>query len=205
MWKISAGLLVVLVFATAIIVHQERTIDRLANERRQAIAFAQRDSAAATNYKNQLGHQVQRTELTELSLRNAQDLINTDRLSFIRQLEGVKQNLKNLEAAVKVQASATADLRLNLGDTTIIINGDTTMVRKFGYVDEYNQVHGFLEGDTTALISARISVPIDGAMFWERSRFLGLRIGRKKWFGEFTTPNPWVKIDNSEFIKIQKR
>lgn len=198
--------IVLLVIAAGIITFQRKTITRLATERAQAIKFATLDSARAVEYQNQYGHQVKRTEEVELSLRNARDLSNTERLAFLKELEGVKSNLRNLESAVRLQSMVTADLKLHLRDTTIILTpGDTIHAHKFQYLDQYNSLRGITEGDTTMLVKARISVPLDGAMFWERNKILGLRIGRKKWYAEFTSPNPWVKIDASEYIKIEKR
>jgi hypothetical protein len=205
MLRIIAILVALLLIAGAIVVDQHKMLIRVNSERHQAISFAKRDSANAMNYKNKFDHQVQRNEITDLSLRNAQDLRNTDRLAFIQELQGVKQNMKNLESAVRIQARATADLRMQLHDTTIYLNGDTLHVHKFGYADKYNSIRGLLEGDTTILANAMISVPLEGAVYWERTKLLGLRIGRKKFYSEFTTPNKWVKIDNSEYIKIQKR
>ena len=204
--RVSIILFVLLAITTGLIVNQERKIDQLQVERQQLISFATRDSAAAATYRNKLGHQVTQTEISELSRRNAEDLLNTQRLSWIKELEGVKSNLKNIENAVKVQALATADLKMQLRDTVLITAaGDTVRAHNFDYADKYDFYQGVLEGDTTVMVRARISVPLEGALFWQRRRILGLRIGRKQWSTEYTSPNEWVTISGVDFIKIQKR
>lgn len=176
----------------------------LRTERDQVITFARRDSAAAQDYINKYSHQVRRTEETELTLRNARQLAGTERLSFLRELQGVKSNLKNLEAAVSLQTRTAATVQAASADTIVVVKGDTIHTHKFGYVDEFNSIRGLLIGDTT-LVNVTINTPIYGAVYWERSRILGLRIGRKNYFSEFTTPNTWVRITGAESIKIQKR
>ena len=173
-------------------------------ERDQVITFARRDSAAAQDYLNKFSHQVRRTEETELTLRNARQLAGTERLAFLRELQGVKSNLKNLEAAVSLQTRTAATVQAPSADTIVVVKGDTIHTHKFGYVDEFNSIRGLLIGDTT-LVHVTINTPIYGAVYWQRSRILGLRIGRKNYFAEFTTPNSWVRITGAESIKIQRR
>lgn len=186
-------------------VYDLKLIQQLKTERNQLLQFAQRDSSSLVDITNELGHQTQRAELTELSLRNAQELLNTQRLSFIKEFSAVKASLRNLETAVQVQATATADLKLSTKDTTIVIAGDTVKTRKFGYLDDYNKVSGYLSGDTTVMIAARIQVPIQGVVYWQRRKWLFLRVGRKEYYSQFTSPNSWVKIQNSEVIKVLKK
>ena len=203
-WKIF--LIALVAVATLIIsnVAHLRIENGLRTERDQVITFARRDSAAAQDYLNKYSHQVRRTEETELTLRNALQLAGTERLAFLRELQGVKSNLKNLEAAVSLQTRTAATVQAPSADTIVVVKGDTIHTHKFGYVDEFNSIRGLLIGDTT-LVHVTINTPIYGAVYWQRARILGLRIGRKNYFSEFTTPNTWVRITGAESIKIQKR
>lgn len=202
-------LLIIAAFAlaacVAIISWQKGRIDRLREEREQAITFAATESNTTEFYKNKADRETARAGVLELSLRNTRELIENERLNFVRQFDGVNRRLNNLEQVSHSTAQVVASWKLPLRDT-IILNLDSTRTpaKFFTYTDSLNHISGIVSG-TEIIPRIQITVPLQGAVFWQRKKFLGLRIGRKRWYSDITSTNPNVRITKHEFIKVKKR
>ncbi|MEK9157681.1 MAG: DUF6549 family protein [Patescibacteria group bacterium] len=170
----------------------------------QVLQIAKKDSLTSVIYKNQWGHEVAKSEILTLNLNDARKLATTSHLSFLTEIEGVKKNLKNLEQAVQVQAKLSVFTSLPLKDTLVVFHKDSVAAKAWSYRDKYNTLQGLVLRDSTVIMGTA-TVPLYGAVYWQRKKIMGLRIGAKKYFNEFTTPNHLVKITGSELIQIKKR
>jgi hypothetical protein len=184
---------------------EEKKIEQLHKEREQALAFANVEKSNTTFYRNKLGRETAKTEILDLSLRNARELRNNDRLSFIQQFEGINKRLNNLDEVSQAHLQVIKDWKLPLRDT-VLLNIDSTLLpsKVFSYKDSLNLIRGTIQGKEIHP-HIEITVPLQGVMYWQRKRILGLRIGRKKWFSEITSTNPFVKILSQETIRVSRR
>ncbi len=185
----------------------ESKLNRTRENYAGALDLAKHHSDSSTFYKNELGRETARNHAMQITQNNLHELIKTKELAWITQFAGVNKKVSNVEAALQVNAAALASLSLSVGDTTTVVHGDTTKAKKWGYRDEFNFIHGTLIGDTTALITARIRTPLQGVIYQGKrtKKFLFIRYGPREVLTELASPNPWVKIENLEYIKIQKR
>jgi len=199
---------VLIAILSGVVVMQEKKISQLHTEREQALAFANVEKSGTTFYKNKLGRETAKTQILDLSLCNARELRNSDRLNFISQFDGINNRLNNLVEVSQSNARFIRDFKLPLRDT-FLLNVDSTNktllpAKVFSYKDSLNNISGTIIGKEIKP-HIEITVPLQGAMYWQRKKILGLRIGRKKWFSDLTSTNPFVKIKSQEVIRISRK
>lgn len=197
------------------IIQQRRIIMRLNIENEQLVKVASDSGRIARTYINLFGNAVSKNKVLDLTLRNAR-AIQAQELVFVKQFEGVKKNMKNLDAAFRTQSKVLLQLKLKVRDTIHITAttaadafhaADTVDAKTLYYQDEYNFVSGIVTSDSAQLY-AEIQVPIDGVTYWQRKHkfiFKNWRIGKKEYFSELTSPNKWVHISQHEFINVGRK
>jgi len=143
-------------------------------------------------YRNRLGTVVNRTQRLELSLRNVQDLKDTERLKFLAQFEKLKANLKNLQSAGTFEFELERD---SLPFSTVYVPcADSLKTFLYEYKDEYNHIKAQVLDTPTF----EISVPINYVEYWDRRWFLG----RKTYYIESTSPNKLIRLVAQEKFEI---
>jgi|GEM_PF-5034020 hypothetical protein len=201
---ILVSVLLIAVLAGLVVI-QEKKIRQLHTERQQALAFANAEKSTTSFYINKLGRETTKSQILDLSLSNARQLQNNDRLKFIAQFDGINKRLNNLDEVSQAHLQIIKDWKLPLRDT-VLLSVDSTLLptKVFAYKDSLNSIRGTITGK---VIQPRIeiTVPLQGVMYWQRNKILGLRIGRKKWFSDITSTNPFVKIKSQETIRINRR
>lgn len=203
--KIILVLVLLLFILTGVLTEMAGRIQKLSEERKQALTFANTQTKAVTWYKTKWNNEAAQAEVLQLSLDNAQDLISNERLSFVRQFNGIKKRLNNLEQVTTTTAIIVKEWQLPLRDT-FLVSVDSTLLpgKVFSYADSLNRISGIVQGNQI-IPKIEITVPLQGAVHWERNRILGLRIGRKKWYSDITSTNPLVKIKQHELIKVGRK
>lgn len=162
--------------------------------------------AETEHYKNQYGRQVAKTDALQIDFDTFKKISSDKDLEWIQQFEGVKKSLKNLEVTTQVNAKAVADFKLTGTDTTIMVDGKSTPGFNFGVDDQWLKVEGIVLPETKYVQAlVEVNVPIEGVLYWQRKKILGLRIGKKTWKSEFTSPNPHVTIMNNNQILIRRQ
>lgn len=203
--KIILVAVLLIAILAGVVVTQEKKIARLHTEREQALAFANTEKSKTVFYINRLGRETAKTELLNLSLHNAKELVTSERMNFIKQFEGINKSLNNLDEISQAQLLVTKDWKLPLRDSMIHTADSTVIaVKTFAYKDSLTTITGTISGNEVQP-HIEIIVPLHGVIYWQRKKILGLRIGRKKWFSEITSSNPIVKIKSQEIIRISKR
>jgi hypothetical protein len=204
----QAKFIIFLITAVAILLFilsmQQKHIDKLQRENEQVIQFIKNDAGQVTHYKNKADRETAKSNVLDLTLRNARELINTERLEFIKQFNGVNKRLNNLESVNQTTAQLIREWQLPLRDTFLLsIDSSMLPAKVFAYSDSLNTISGVIQGNE---IKPRISitVPLQGIVYWQRKRILGFRIGRKKWYSEITSTNPYVRIKRHQNIQIRK-
>jgi hypothetical protein len=203
--KIILVSVLLIAILSGVVVMQEKKISQLHTERSQALAFANVEKSNTIFYKNKFGRETAKTQILDLSLRNVRELRNSDRLKFIEQFEGINNRLNNLVEVSQSNARFVREFKLPLRDT-FLLNVDSTLLpaKVFSYKDSLNNISGTIIGKEIKP-HVEITVPLQGAMYWQRKKVLGLRIGRKKWFSDLTSTNPFVKIRSQEIIRISRK
>jgi hypothetical protein len=175
-------------------------------ERSQAVEFAASKTLEIERYKTIAGNEAVKVHNLELSLRNAQELSNTDRLSFAKEFAGVKKDFRNLESTLQASIDLVIKKAISNKDTTFVFNGDTTKAKTWAYMDEYNSFSGINMADTT-LFDGWATVPVKAVRYWEKKHkfiFKKWRYGKKEYFTEATSPNKLVYISTIEIIDIKR-
>jgi hypothetical protein len=168
----------------------------------QVAKYATTRDQEITYYKNELQREVAKGNALVMD-RQAFKELKDDFQYLTEEFKGVKNNLKNVEQVTRITASIIDTLKIPTKDSSIVINNTNYLAKTFEYKDNYNKVTGVVVNDS-ASIKLDIKVPLEMVVLWERSKILGIRIGRKKYHMEGTSKNESVKITGLENIKIQK-
>lgn len=207
--RIALAMAVLLALCTGVIIFQEKEISNLKTEKQGVIDLAKLGTdSVVTYYKNRLNRETARTSAILLSSRDAADLKNTKDLAFIKQFDALNRRMNNLDQATSTTAKLVANFQIALGDTAIHVyhHGDTSTIkgRKFNNHNKWIELKGVVYPDSIH-IDPVVNVPLESVDYWQRNKILFLRIGKKKWFHETTSPNPYVHITKNEVIRIAKR
>lgn len=181
------------------------------DERDQAISFNNARGDSLKHFVNKAGEASVRASVSDLSAANARKMADDERLSWIRKFEAVNKRLNNIEQATRTTAVATANFRIPLRDTIIWkkfnLNKDSTQVlaRSFDNHIEWFRIRGFVLSDTV-VTDPYVPIELQTVFLWERKRkILGIRFGRKQWFSESASTNPYVEIKKHEVIRIGRK
>lgn len=180
-----------------------RTIEKLSEaeaDKASALQFVNDEKHKTESYINKFNNVVARNKIIDMSLSNLVALRNTERLKHLRQIEGLKKDLKNLESSINVDVEIDED---SIPVTTVYIPcKDSLKVFNYQLIDEFNTINALVV-DTPRF---QINVPIRSAIYWQRAKkILWFRIGSKQYFIESFSPNKLVKIEEQEVIKVTKR
>jgi hypothetical protein len=208
---IAGIVLLLLVGAAATIQFQHQRIDQLTIDNEDLVQIANDSGRIARTYINLHGRLVNQNKVLKLSARSAEQLSRSEELAWVRKYDGIKKDLRNLEQATRLEAtvgvsvvgpnSPPDSIIYSVGRVDSSRQGQT---RKFEYLDSYNRIRVVSWPDSTS-VTGEISVPIEGVVFWQRKRVLGLRLGRKEYLSEFSSANPWVRITRHELISVRKK
>jgi hypothetical protein len=201
---VAIGLILVAAFVILpLIYHKWREAEARADS---LGSYAKSKDDSVSYYQNKLGQEVAVKQAVELDYKALQTLSNDRHLEYLKQFEGLKSNLKNLTVATNVTAQAVANFQGKLTDTTVTIDSVSHKAWTFLNEDTYTREEGTVIPDLSKVITKiSMEVPIQGALFWQRKKILFLRIGKKQWRSEFTSPNPHVRLTKTEQLLIQKR
>ena len=159
-------------------------------------------------YKNKLGQEVSKNQALTLRNGTLKTLTDNQEFKFLKDMEGLKRSLRNLESAQRITARAVGSINTGIRDTTIFITTaggqDTTILvaKSINYEDEYTTITGLLDLKLDSVkLDYTVTVPLEGAVYWERKWFLG----KKKWSSELISPNPNVTITELKNIRVRKK
>jgi hypothetical protein len=165
-----------------------------------AIQFANKSESLTETYSNAYNNQIARTKSIEISLANVQALRNTERLKYLKQFEGLKKDLKNLQEGITVIANINED---SIPVKIVMVPcKDSIKVFQYQLVDEWNSISAMVL-DTPKF---DIKVPIHSVVYWQRkNKILWFRMGKKQWFIESMSPNHLIQITKQELIRVSKK
>jgi hypothetical protein len=186
-------IILILIYAwgvTQYAIKQKEEKEIAQTERDQAVAIATQQKEETTFYMNAYNEQVAKVKSTEISLDNVNRLIETKDFEWLKKFNSLKKKYQNLEQASNINISFRGD---SLVKTVVYLPcEDTVELFRYYIHDEFNHIDAVVL-DTPVF---EIKAPIYIANFWERKKFLGLRIGKKEYFLEVTTPNDLISIDS---------
>lgn len=179
----------------------------LKEQREQLYNYAINRDQQIRYYINRDSLLVSKVNATELDNKNLKELASTKELEYLKQFEGLKKNLKNLENAVNANISITSKVDGKLSDSTFTkIEGKDTITivgKSFKLSDEFRKLDIAIVGSDIT-VHEDMLVPLSLVTYWERKRILGLKIGKKLYVTEATSPNPHVKITKLDSIFKQR-
>ncbi len=204
---IIIGIIVfVILSGVGLITWQQKQIKTLTIEKEQMTQFALDSGRQARQYKNDKGRVISVNKILALTVRNTRAIAANREFQILKELDGVRKNLKNVESVVHIQAAALIKFKVPTRDSIAIVKGDTVKGRFFSYQDKYNFVNALSLPDSTQA-TGEIQVPFDGGVYWIRKHkliFKNWRYGKKEYFSALTSPNPWVFIKQHEIIQVSK-
>lgn len=169
------------------------------DERDQAVAIVTKKTEETTFYINKYNQEVAKVKSTEISLDNVNRLIESKEFEWLKRFETLKKKYQNLEQATSIKMSFRGDSIIRR--TIYMPCADTVKLFRYYIHDEFNHIDAVVLD--TPVFQSRIPINIVG--LWERKKFLGLRIGKKEWFIEATTPNKLYPIDSLVNYTIRRR
>jgi len=178
----------------------------LREQNKQITQYAIQKSMEVEYYKLENGQLVATKDAAILDLKTVKKLSEDKDLQWIKQFEGIKKNLRNLETATQINTETIVSMKGNITDTVVVVDSTEHKAFSFDNSDKWMEVKGVVIPDLKTVDTfVKVQVPIEGVMFWKRKKVLGLRIGGKEWSSEFTSPNPYTKITNLNQILIKRR
>jgi len=178
----------------------------LREQNKQITQYAIQKSMEVEYYKLENGQLAATKDAAILDLKTVKKLSEDKDLQWIKQFEGIKKNLRNLETATQINTETIASMKGNITDTVVVVDSTEHKAFSFDNSDKWMEVKGIVITDLKTVDTfVKVQVPIEGVMFWKRKKVLGLRIGGKEWSSEFTSPNPYTKITNLNQILIKRR
>ena len=170
------------------------------DDRDTAIGFANSKEMETERYNNSYNNAIARTKVIEISLANVQALRNTERLAHLKQFEGLKKKLNNLNESISIDSEINED---SIPVSVITIPcADSIKVFHYQLVDEWNTISAMVI-DTPKF---EIKVPIRSAVYWQRKhKVLWWRMGRKEFSIDSYSPNKLVEIKEQELIRVTKK
>lgn len=168
-------------------------------ERDQAVAVATKQKEVTTFYINAFNEQVAKVKSAEISLDNANRLIDTEDFKWLKRFENLKKKYQNLQQATSVNLSFRGDSIIKR--TIYVPCADTVKLFRYYIHDEFNHIDAVVL-DTPIF---ELKAPIYIVSLWERKKILGLRIGKKEYFTEATTSNNLIRVDSIVNFSISRR
>lgn len=203
---IGVGILVTAMGAAIFLLTKQN--QRLRLEKNQAISFNLAQFQKIQQYKTDSGKLVSRIQNQELTINNLRNLIDDPRLSWIKELESVNKRLNNVEQVSQYTAEVVGNFKIPIRDTTIYVNDSTFKIRTFDNHNKWLRVSGVIMPDTIEVIPY-VKVNVKSVLLWERSKWpsqkFGVRIGKKTYYSEAMTDNPYATITGMEITDIIKK
>lgn len=168
-------------------------------ERDEAVAMATNQKEETYFYLNAYNYEVAKVKSAKISIDNLNRMLDAKEFSWLKQFESLKKKYQNLEQATSINMSFRGDSIIRR--TIYMPCADTVKLFRYYIHDEFNHIDAVVLD--TPVFQSRIPINIVG--LWERKKFLGLRIGKKEWFIEATTPNKLYSIDSLVNYTIRRR
>lgn len=216
MTKLTLFLAVIVMILGMSLTFMAKRISTLKEERDQSLDYIKSKDDSITYYVNAYGRQTARLKTSELTNRNMKELMETRELEWVKQFKSVKKNAKNLESASQISAVATGLFSIPLSDMAIdvgvkdsnIVTIDTLHLcptRHFDNHYEWFRIQGTVTADSI-VVTPMVPIKLESVVVWERKRkFLGIRCGKKEYYGESSSPNPYVTITENKIIRVGRK
>lgn len=181
-------------------------------ERDQVIQFSLAQGDSIHQMSTKLGQASARSRLQDLTVSNLRRLQHQKDLAWLKQIEGINKRMNNVEQISTTTARLMTTFSTGLRDTTVSVPLDsggvvrTIPARAFDNKNKWISLKGLVMPDTL-IVTPIVNVPLQSVVYWQRkrSRLLWFRIGRKEWFKQTTSENPYVTITEDKLIQVSKK
>lgn len=216
MTKLTLFLAVIVMILGTSLSFMVKRISTLKEERDQSLDYIKSKDDSITYYVNAYGRQTARLKTSELTNRNMKELMETRELEWVKQFKSVKKNANNLESASQVSAVATGEFLIPLNNISWTIDAsDSNIVmrdtvhfcppRHFDNHNEWFRIQGKVTTDSI-VVTPMVPIKLESVVTWERKRkFLGIRFGKKEYYSEISSPNPYVEITEVKVIRVGRK
>jgi hypothetical protein len=204
-WTIIAILVVVvgiLLFSLKKVVGELR----ITKQDNKELSLAHETELAQSDlYITKIGNLAATNRNLQLTQKSMERYLQDSLFSFLQENDRLKRKLKNLERVQASQAQIDTSFILSI-DSVVHINelGDTISFQSYTYQDEWVDLKARAIGDSLAL-KLRLSAQINSITYWQRKKFLFLRIGKKQYFTEVSSENPYLDITGVQSVVRRKK
>jgi hypothetical protein len=146
-------------------------------------------------YRNENNELVSRVSAFHASQETLKELYEAGRFEWLKSLEGIRKDLKNLQSATRIESVVRDSVSVVFRDTII----QNVPAKSFKYFDEYAKISGYATSENLH-ISYQIETPLRVAIYWKRKWFLG----KKEYKAEAVSPNPNFIINQIEAVSVKK-
>lgn len=207
-WKESAIVLLIILLSTGygVLTHYKNRYEEEKSNKENLIKLTSGKDLIIKRYQNKNDNLVVRAQQLEFENKTIKTLAEEGQLTWLKEFEGLKKNMKNLESAYKLQAKATDSVKAKLEELEgyyINDDGDTVLYKgmKFNFQDKFTTLKARQISPDSISVTYNIEVPLAGAVFWKRKWFLG----KKQYYSEMSSENPNVVIDSVISLTAKKR
>src|SRR5690606_2869448 len=190
---------------------RQTAYERAKTELDQAIQYNLAKDDTLEYMTTKLGQVTSRSRVQELTIRNLERLQADKELKWLKYIEGINKRMNNVEQIMTTTARVVGNFSIPLRDTIIFLQDGTepTSGRIFDNKYEWFHLKGIILEDSL-LVTPDVPVPLQSVLYWQRElwpkirikkgaegekdKFIGLRIGKKEWFKQTTSVNPYVRI-----------
>lgn len=215
-------LTIVSLFAIGLCAYLQLRLEIALTERDQAIQYSLSKDDTLEYLTTKLGQVTSRSRVQDLTIRNLERLQADKELRWLKHIEGINKRMNNVEQIMTTTARVVGSFNIPLRDTSISLQDGTglTSGRIFDNKYEWFHLKGIILEDSL-LVTPDVPVPLQSVLYWQRElwpkirtkkgtegekdKFIGLRIGKKEWFKQTTSINPYVRITEDKLIRVSKR
>lgn len=203
LWIIA--LIVFLLFTTytmyVLFKHEKERANNAEIGRNEAIRISNGEQQETIRYKNKYNVEVVKTVNTLIDYKNFKKLSETKELQYLKQFNGLKRTLKNLESVNNIDMSIMIDSSKYVYSSYECDSLKKIKIITYTVNDMYNDI-SIKCIDTPKIV---IKAPIYVIRLYEyKHRFLFIR-WKKQWTTQATSPNKLVRIDSQVIYTIKQK
>ncbi len=179
--------------------------EKNANDLRVVTGVVTGEKMRTKFYENRLGDQVAKTQKMEITANTLENLLRSKELSWASTFDAKTKQIDALTAtiaSISLSSAPTVEHYIPCADSIKT------------YVLEVHDTLNNISIKAIAPIILDIEIPLYELDLWQRNKFprltigqktYGLRVGKKEWFKEITTPNKLVKLNSQVIYTIRKK
>jgi hypothetical protein len=119
-------------------------------------------------WRDKEGKSHARATIAESNLEVAKTVLGDEMKSLIKEVSGLKKNLKNLESYINVNLATSGSISTGLRDTVLIHDSTKTLAKAFSWEDKWTNINGIIT-DTNLELNYRVRDSLTFVTYWKKN------------------------------------